>query len=245
MDSSRPRAGSLIIGGFGGIGSALAAELERREPEGLVLRSSRQPPEADGLRLDLEDPDSMEQLAAALPGVLQTGNAELRRILVCSGTLHAPEQKPERRLADLQAAAFQRVMNINALGPLLLARALTPLLAKDSPTMIAAVSARVGSIGDNRLGGWYSYRCSKAALNMGFRTLAHELRRTHPQCTPLLYHPGTVDTALSAPFTRQPGAQRTVFSPAQAAGYFADVIAAHSDTHELAFVDWKNTAIDW
>jgi len=239
------RPACLIIGGFGGIGSATAALLEQRDASQLILRTSRHPPTAVGLQLDLEDADSFAPFAESLFRALDEHSAALQRILICSGTLHGPGQKPERRLVDLQADAFQRVMAINALGPLLVARTLAPLLPVDTPTLVAAISARVGSIGDNRLGGWYSYRCSKAALNMGFRTLAHELWRSHPQCTPLLYHPGTVRTALSEPFTRQANSKRTVFSPAQAAGYFADTIEAHMGSGELAYVDWKNETIAW
>ncbi len=238
------RSATLIVGSSGGIGAALCSELAQRDPNDVLLRTTRHPGNSDAIPLDLEQPTSFLAAAETVRRILQAQHAQLRRILICSGTLHDTKQQPERRLQDLDSMAFQRVMNVNALGPLLVAQAFLPLLPRREQTIFAAISARVGSISDNRLGGWYSYRCSKAALNMGLRTLAHELRRTHPGCTPLAYHPGTVTTALSAPFVQSTAASKTL-SPEQAARYFADVIESRSGSCELAYVDWKNEPIDW
>jgi len=131
--------------------------------------------------------------------------------------------EPERSFKALEAAHLRRDFEVNALGPALLARHLIPLLPRDRRALFVALSARVGSIGDNRLGGWHSYRASKAALNMILKTLAVELARTHPQAVVAGLHPGTVDTDLSKPFQRGVTPE-TLFTPEQSATHLLAVL---------------------
>ncbi len=190
----------VIIGAGGAIGAALVQSYLQLEPLAQVLACSRQPlPQspgaADWMPLDLLDERS---IAAAAAHAATSGPVD--RILICSGLLHDAERRPEKSLRELDAAWLQRNFAINSIGPALVLKHFLPLLRRDERAVCAALSARVGSIGDNRLGGWYSYRASKAALNMLIATAAIELKRTHPKALLIGLHPGTVDSPLSAPY---------------------------------------------
>lgn len=238
---------TLVIGASSGIGSAVAEQLQTLDKVVYGAGRATQPPsqlEQHWLQLDFYDPASITQAFETLADTLNEREQRLQQLLICSGLLHDADTSPERRLVELRAEDFSKLMQVNALAPLLLAQAALPLLSRREPTRIAAISARVGSIGDNRMGGWYSYRCAKAALNMGWRCLAHELRRSHPSCTPLLYHPGTVDTDLSKPFQSNVKANK-LFSSHQAARYFLEVLEQHGDCAELAYLDWAGKPIAW
>lgn len=175
---------SVVIGASGGIGRALADALKDRGP---VHRLSR--PE-----LDVTDEAGIASAAARIGPV--------DHVIVATGLLHDESQAPEKTFRALDAAALARSFAINAIGPALVAKHFLPLLPRDRRSVFAALSAKVGSISDNRLGGWYGYRASKAALNQLIRTASIELRRTHPLAICVGLHPGTVDTRLSAPFQR-------------------------------------------
>ena len=190
----------VIIGAGGAIGAALVQSYLQLAPPAQVLACSRQPlplssAAADWMALDLLDERSIAAAAAhaAAPGPVD-------RILICSGLLHDAERRPEKSLRELDAAWLQRNLAINSIGPALVLKHFLPVLRRDERAVCAALSARVGSIGDNRLGGWYSYRASKAALNMLIATAAIELKRTHPKALLIGLHPGTVDSPLSAPY---------------------------------------------
>jgi len=203
---------AIVIGASGGIGSALADALEARG--GHVIRLSRRsdPP------LDLDDDGSIAAAAAAL-----ADRAPFDVILIATGLLHGPGVAPEKSYRQIDGSALDRLFRVNATGPALVMRHFLPLLARDRRSVMAALSARVGSIGDNRLGGWVGYRSAKAALNQIVRTLAIELARTHPLAILAGLHPGTVDTGLSAPFQRNV-ADGKLFTPEQSAGHLLDVI---------------------
>ncbi|MBB4796464.1 NAD(P)-dependent dehydrogenase (short-subunit alcohol dehydrogenase family) [Brevundimonas bullata] len=201
---------AIIVGVSGGIGRALAQQLGQAGDR-VVHGLSRTPAAPmEGVThgyLDLEDETSMAGAAARIA----EGPAP-SLIVVATGVLHSG-QTPERSWRELTAEHLMRDFRINAVGPALAARHLLPLMPRDQRAVFAALSARVGSIGDNRLGGWHSYRASKAALNMILKTLSVELARTHPQAVVAGLHPGTVDTALSAPFQRGVKPDK-LFSPA-------------------------------
>lgn len=209
MHSLPPGYKALVIGARGAIGSALAGQL-RSEPRcGAVHCLSRDT--CPGL--DFNQAQSVAAAARALQP-----HAHFQLILLATGTLHGPGFSPEKRLQDLDLAAMEQVFRVNTFGPALVLRAFAPLLDRQCGRM-GLLSAKVGSIGDNRLGGWYSYRASKAALNMLVRTAALELRRTHPGAVLAALHPGTVKSALSRPFR----GEQIGRAPGQAA---ADLLAA-------------------
>ena len=191
---------AVVIGG-GGIGSALVRRLVDDGCHDEVYALTRRPPaELEGGpvrhgRIDVADPASIAAAAGAVGGPLDL-------VIVATGLLHERDRRPERSLADLDADWLTRTFQVNAIGPALVLRQFAPLLATDRRAAFAVLSARVGSISDNRLGGWYGYRASKAALNMIVRTAAIELARTRPEAICVGLHPGTVDTELSRPFQR-------------------------------------------
>ncbi|WP_295224395.1 SDR family NAD(P)-dependent oxidoreductase [uncultured Brevundimonas sp.] len=190
---------AVVIGATGGIGRAM---VERIVADGAfktvwaVSRSGTDVAGALGLAADLEDEAS---LASAAERIGQGPAPTL--IVVATGVLHDGLQ-PERSLRQLDAEHLLRDYRVNAVGPALAAKHLLPLMPRDRRAVFAALSARVGSIGDNRLGGWHAYRASKAALNMILRNLSVEMARSHPQAVIAGLHPGTVATDLSAPFQK-------------------------------------------
>ncbi|UUR06753.1 SDR family NAD(P)-dependent oxidoreductase [Sphingomonas glaciei] len=220
---------TIVIGASGGIGAALADCFEAGGDR--VHRLSR----AAG-SIDLADPSSIAGAAAALPF------AAVQRLVVATGLLHAEGLAPERSLRDLDAERLQRSFLVNTIGPALVLRHFAPLLARQGRVEVAILSARVGSIADNRLGGWYGYRASKAALNQFVRTAAVELARTRPDSVVVALHPGTVDTAMSRPFQANVPAER-LFTPRQSAEHLAAVLARLLRTDSGGFFDWKGDPI--
>ncbi len=188
---------AVVIGTGGGIGAALVAALQASARFEHVHALSRHPsPAVDGVCggiMDVTDEASIQTAAERI-------GSPLDLVIIATGILHEDGQMPEKALRELDGAALARIFQINTIGPALALKHFAPLLAKDRRTVIAALSARVGSISDNRSGGWYGYRASKAALNMIVKSAAIELRRSRPQAICVAVHPGTVDTALSKPF---------------------------------------------
>jgi NAD(P)-dependent dehydrogenase (short-subunit alcohol dehydrogenase family) len=205
---------AVIIGARGGIGAALADVLEKDPNYAQVIRLHREsnPP------LNLLDESSIAAAAASLTAALPP----ISLVLVATGLLHSNQNGPEKSLRELDPDWMIENFRINAVGPALVAKHFLPIMAKQGPICFAALSARVGSISDNRLGGWHSYRASKSALNMLIRNIAIEWQRKNPQSVVVGLHPGTVETALSAPFKGNPAHER--FSPARAAGDMLSVL---------------------
>ena len=182
---------ALVLGASGAIGGALAAQLRDVPYCAKMLTLGRSTTPA----VDFDAPPSIAEAAHSL---FTQGPWNL--VLVATGMLQGPTGKPEKRLTDLSAEHMAASFAVNTIGPALALAHFAPQLAHGERSVLAVLSAKVGSIGDNRLGGWYSYRASKAALNMVVKTAAIELARTHPQAVVAALHPGTVDSALSAPF---------------------------------------------
>ena len=232
-------ANALIVGASGGIGGALASALDEHPRFTRVVRTARAA--AAGVHaLDLSDDTSIDAFARSLEGRIDA----LHLVIICAGLLHdeAAGIAPEKRLADLDRSALHRSYDVNAVGPALLAQALAARLPRREHAVWATLSARVGSIGDNRLGGWYAYRAAKAAQNMLTRTLAIELGRRHRGLACIALHPGTVATALSAPF-RRPEADG-VLTPRASAHHLLTVIDSvdASDTGRFYAFDGKEIA---
>jgi NAD(P)-dependent dehydrogenase (short-subunit alcohol dehydrogenase family) len=203
---------AVVIGASGGIGSALVGRLEQSGRFAQVIGLSRR---HDGF--DLEDEASIARAAGSVAAV---GAPDL--VFVATGVLHSG-QTPERSLKALSADHLMRDYRINAIGPALVAKHFLPVMPRDRRAVFAALSARVGSIGDNRLGGWHAYRASKAALNMLLRNIAIETARTHPQTIVAGLHPGTVATGLSEPFQKGVLPER-LFTPDVSAAYLIEVL---------------------
>jgi NAD(P)-dependent dehydrogenase (short-subunit alcohol dehydrogenase family) len=222
---------AIVIGASGGIGGALADAIAERGAAVVRLGRASDPP------LDLSDDASIAEAARRLA---DRGPFDL--ILIATGLLHGAGLSPERSVKHIEGAALDRLFRVNATGPALVIRHFLPLLVRDSRGVIAALSARVGSIGDNRIGGWVGYRAAKAALNQIIRTIAIELARTHPATILVGLHPGTVATDLSAPFQRNVAAAK-LFAPDQAAGLLLDVIAGLSPGDSGHCLDWAGQRV--
>ncbi len=202
---------AVVIGASGGIGSALAAELDKRGCTVLGLSRSG----SQDRHIDIENEQS---IARAAERVAADGAADL--VIVASGALSVGGKGPEKSWAALEADYLARLFAVNATGPALVAKHFLPLLPRHGRSAFAVLGARVGSIGDNRLGGWYGYRASKAALVQLVRTLAVELARSRPEALCVTLHPGTVATSLSERFA----AGRETFSPEEAAHHLLAVL---------------------
>lgn len=217
---------ALVIGASGSIGQAFCQLLRADSNCASVRELSRSSSPA----LDLEAPEAAAALAAEGPYQL---------ILHSVGLLHRDGIAPEKSLAAIEADALQAVFQVNALGPALILRHFLPLLDKQGA--MALLSAKVGSIGDNRLGGWYAYRASKAALNMLIKTAAIELARSKPQARLLSLHPGTVISPLSQPFRGAAAAR-----PAeQAAAEMLRVIDRLGPQHSGSFHAYDGRPLPW
>lgn len=221
---------AIVIGASGGIGRALADALEKRGAQ--VHRLSR-----SAGTIDLADQASVTEAAERLR---PKGPFDL--ILCAVGVLHGPDLKPERALRDLDASQLHQSFSANAIGPALVMRYFLPLLPPAGRGIFAALSARVGSISDNRLGGWYGYRASKAALNQFVRTAAVELARSRPEAICVALHPGTVDTAMSQPFQRGVPADK-LFTPDYAAIRLLAVLDGLTPADSGGFFDWAGEAV--
>jgi NAD(P)-dependent dehydrogenase (short-subunit alcohol dehydrogenase family) len=222
---------AVVIGAGGGIGAALVASLQVSERFEQVHALSRNPsPGGDGVSsgvLDVTDEASIQAAAEQI-------GSPVDLVIIATGILHEDGWMPEKALRELDGAALARIFQINTIGPALVLKHFTPLLAKDRRTVVAALSARVGSISDNRSGGWYGYRASKSALNMIVKSAAIELRRSRPQAICVALHPGTVDTALSKPFQARVPADR-LFTVQYSADQLLAVLAqlGPDDTGEI------------
>lgn len=231
-----------VFGASGGLGGAFVRRL-LQDPRCAGVhagaRSSLAPSEkVTCFQFDLQDETS---IAAAMDDARRTGAPDL--VLVCTGVLHeAAGMQPEKTLRALNSSALARAYAINAIGPALIAKHALPLLPRDRKSVFAALSARVGSISDNRAGGWHAYRASKAALNMLIRTCAIELAARNKQAVCVTLHPGTVETALSAPFRSSVRAGQ-LFSADESAAHLLSVIDALSPAQSGGLFAWDGAPI--
>ena len=224
---------AVVFGATGGIGAALLAALERAGHFRHVIGYGRRGKPS----FDLTDETSIARAVADAAAL-----GEIRLAVDATGFLHAADTRPEKTWAELDAARLAHAFAVNAIGPALLMKHLLPRLPRTGKSVFATLSARVGSIGDNRLGGWYAYRASKAALNQFVRTASIELARRAPAAVCVALHPGTVATGLSAPFVR-PG--RDVHAPDEAAGHLLSVIDRLDAAATGRFFDWRGDPVPW
>lgn len=233
---------AAVFGAGGGVGAALPRALAA-DPRCARLHAftrKADPPEHAKIApgwFDLEDEASIK---AAADSAFAAG--PVRLIIVATGLLHAPGLAPEKSWRHLDAAAMGHAFAVNAIGPALIARHTLGQLPRTEKAVFAALSARVGSVSDNRLGGWHAYRASKAALNQILRTCAIELARSHPEAACLGLHPGTVDTPLSRPFQGNVPPEK-LFSAEDSAGRLLAVIDALGSAESGKLFDWAGEEI--
>lgn len=218
---------ALILGDSGGIGAALCTALRARGAEVIGLSRRR-----DGL--DLTDEASVARAAGALSG-------EFALILNATGALQIGADRPEKTLNALSASAMAAQFALNATGVALALRYFTPLMPRKGRAVFASLSARVGSIGDNRLGGWISYRAAKAAQNQILHTAAIEIARKRPEAIVVALHPGTVETGLSAPYA----GRHPTLSPQRSAEALLGVLERLTPAQTGTFWDWKGERVEW
>ncbi len=212
-----------IIGANGSIGSSLVENISQDKNYKNIYAFARSEPETKvaNVRYNLIDYTEESKISFAADITDSTGPLDL--VIVTIGMLHSEGIKPEKNLQSLMASNLEHVLHTNTIIPAIVAKYFLPKLSKHSRSVFVALSARVGSIGDNKLGGWYSYRMSKTALNMFIKTAAIEYKRTHTHSIIVGIHPGTVDSELSKPYQNNVP-QNQVFSPEYSAGKIADVI---------------------
>lgn len=251
----------LIIGGTGGIGKAMVEQLidaktnaktngqaEKEVRVFATYHNSVPDIEADNLywlKMDICDEQSIQQGISTIT----QHSSHIDWVINCVGLLHTEQQQPEKALRQMQTEFFLKNMQVNALASMLIAKHIKPLLknaqrSNDNPAIFATISARVGSISDNQLGGWYSYRMSKAALNMGMKNLSIEWERSLKDVCVVVMQPGTVNTQLSAPFQANV-AEGHLFSPEYSAESLLEVLSEMNSEQTGSFVDWAGESIPW
>ena len=231
---------ALVIGASGGLGAALKAQLSASQEFTQVLGLSRSGSEDGAPRLDILDEGSI--IAGVQWLAAKCADAPLRLLIVATGLLHRDGAGPERSLSQLDANYLAQVFAVNAIGPALLLKHFSALLPREGAVKLVFISAKVGSIGDNALGGWYGYRASKAALNQIVKTASIELARRNKHVCCVALHPGTVDTGLSQPFAK---AGLNVRSAPVAAGEILHVIRHLDHTRNASFLDYQGTPLPW
>ncbi|WP_347568973.1 SDR family NAD(P)-dependent oxidoreductase [Rhizobium skierniewicense] len=222
--------GAVVIGASGGIGSALCERLRQEPNLGELFELSRRDDQ-----LDFGDENSIQAAAEKLRG------KPIHLVICATGALGVDGNPPEKSLRQLDPDAMLRQFTVNAVGPALIAKHFLPLLHRKERSVVAFLSARVGSIGDNRLGGWISYRASKAALNQIVRTASIEYARTHPELVMAAIHPGTVRTSLSEKYS---GSHPTVSADEAALNILTALNALTAD-RTGSFMAYDGREIPW
>ena len=232
----------LIVGGSGGIGQAMVKQVQETYPDATVHATYRHHLPQDRQNniqwhaLDVTNEAEIKQLSEQL--------TELDWLINCVGILHTQDKGPEKSLQSLDIAFFQHNLTLNTLPSVMLAKHFCHALKQSDSARFAVISAKVGSITDNRLGGWYSYRASKAALNMFLKTLAIEWQRTMKHCVVLSLHPGTTDTPLSQPF-QQSVPKGKLFTPEYVANCLLPIIANATPVQTGCFFAYDGTELPW
>ncbi|RMA82441.1 SDR family NAD(P)-dependent oxidoreductase [Umboniibacter marinipuniceus] len=226
----------IIIGAGGGIAKAFYQQILELEPETLITRISSQ---------DITDAIHCDYSETSIREVCQNlSTADELSVHIFNGQLVSEGSFPEKSLKAFDSDYFQRLIHSNTIVPMLFLKYLLPLFKPKTRGLISVLSARVGSIDDNHLGGWYSYRASKSALNQMLQCLAAELRHRSPSTTVIAFHPGTTDTELSKPFQKNVSAER-LFSPQFVASRLYSLCSQPVSADRALFTDWQHEAIAW
>lgn len=231
-----------ILGASGAIGSAFVNLLAQHNDTQIIYACSRsakafEESKIKTITLDIESESSIQAAVKEIEG-------KLDGVIIASGILHTNTIKPEKALKDICLSNFEKIFAVNTFGPALAMKYFIPLLNKEKPSFFAIISARVGSLTDNKLGGWYAYRASKAALNMLIKNASIELKRTNKNATIIGLQPGTVDSPLSAPFqTRVP--KDKLFTPEYSASKLLNVITNADVNDSGECFDYNGVRIDY
>ncbi|WP_417829405.1 SDR family oxidoreductase [Thalassospira sp.] len=229
---------AIVIGATGGIGTAFTAHLKASRHFAEILQYARKTtPE-----LDFTKPATVAACADHAKQQAQQSGRDIRLIIDATGYLHDETFQPEKSLRQIDPDYMAKQFQINAIGPALLMKYFCPLLPRLGKSVFATLSAKVGSIGDNRMGGWYGYRAAKAALNQLVKCTAIEIGRTKREVVCVALHPGTVDTGLSGPFAK---AGLRVQSPAEATANMLSVLDQLSAEHSGGFYSYDATSLPW
>lgn len=245
---------ALIVGASQGIGLGFVKELLKRQDFSHIYATYRSqesarellnlaqiyPLQLTSLQVDLTEESQLIEKVELIKSQI----TQLHLVINCVGILHEKGLQPEKSLRQINTDKLLQYFQINSIGSLLLAKHLLPLLRHDRPSILATISAKLGSIGDNRLGGWYGYRASKAALNMFMRTVAIEYARTTPKTIVVMLHPGTTDTRLSKPFQKNVPPEK-LFSVERTVNQLLSVIANLTETDTGQFFSWDGTRLPW
>ncbi|WP_413677897.1 short-chain dehydrogenase [Prochlorococcus sp. MIT 0916] len=232
--------GIALIIGAGDIGKCMSNHLTTVSPNLDVFVCGRNLKSQNSIYLDLENDHSF----ISFENQISLFKKPLRLVINTSGFLHSNIVKPEKRLSQINRSNIIKNLSINAIGPILIAKSIEKFIRADLPFSFASLSARVGSIGDNSLGGWYSYRASKAAQNQLLKTLSIEWRRKFPFSVVSILHPGTCDTRLSKPF-QSAVPKGKLFTPAQSTEYLVNIISEQKPSDSGKFVAWDKSLIPW
>tara|TARA_Y100001968_G_scaffold325769_1_gene367605 strand:+ start:108 stop:827 length:720 start_codon:yes stop_codon:yes gene_type:complete len=238
--SIRDWEGVALIIGAGDIGTSISDYLVTFAPKLDVYICGRNITTQNGINLDLENDDSF----VSFEKEISLFKKPLRLVINTSGFLHSNFFKPEKRLSHINRTSIIKNFSVNSIAPILIAKSIERFIRQDLPFSYASLSARVGSIGDNRLGGWYSYRASKAAQNQFLKTLSIEWSRKFPLSIVSILHPGTCDTKLSKPF--QSGVPKDkLFTPFQSSEYLINIISDQKPSDSGKYLAWDSTEIPW
>ena len=238
----KPSSHAIIFGASGGIGSALLSNLRKNKQFSTIYAITRKPMNFEGDKIsnqtcDLEDETSIQELVASLP--------TMDLAIIATGILAGDNGlMPEKNMQQINGDNLQKIFQINTVLPSLIAKHLLPRMTKDNKSIFAVLSARVGSITDNRQGGWYAYRTSKAALNMMMRNFSIEMARKNKQLVISMLQPGTVATTLAAPFSKNVPADH-IFSPDYSANCLLTVLDSLTASDTGKFYDWAGKEIPW
>ena len=229
----------MVIGATGSIGGAMLRRLYECANVAHIVAAARTPPNWRGDKIMWCELDILNEqsISAAVERI-----DSLNLVIIATGILHGSGLQPEKSWRSLDAFSMLLNFEINCVGPAMIAKHVLPKLPRRERAVFAVLSARVGSISDNRLGGWYSYRASKAALNQFIKTLSIELARSHEQCVCLGLHPGTVDSSLSKPYLNSVQRDR-LYSPEIAAVRLLEVIDGSQKVHSGELLSWDGTVI--
>ncbi|NQZ02463.1 MAG: SDR family NAD(P)-dependent oxidoreductase [Bdellovibrionales bacterium] len=246
---------AVIVGASKGIGLAMVENLLSSSEPYRVFATHRKTSDTSRLQalvelgkpLNLIAYDALEDNSEkGISSELLKQGVESVSLVVCAlGVLHSAEFAPERKIEELEMSALEKVFRINSFSVAMVAKELKPFLMKSESARFAAISAKVGSITDNRMGGWYSYRASKSALNMLIKNIAIEVARRHKDFAAMALHPGTTETDLSKPFMAGAKKRYTIHSPEATAANLIQIVLNSTDEDNGQFFSWDGQNLPW